>query len=144
MRIRRAAKEDLKEISDIFRKETAKRPYCQRWTQKTAFEKIEAFFKKSDIYIVVIDKKIIGFIILRITVGERGRGAYIEELWLKSDFQRKGIGKNLMNFIENKCKRIGVKSIGLISDKRSNAFRFYKKLKYKTHNNLVLMDKKLR
>jgi len=143
IKIRKATKKDLKDISNIFRKETSKRPYFQKWTQKTALEKIIEFFKKGDIYLVMIEKKIVGFIILHISLGYNGKEAFIDELWLKSDYQGKRIGKILMRFIEDKYKDKGIKSIYLISDINSNAFCFYKKLKYKGYNDFVLMSKKL-
>ncbi len=144
MNIRKATKKDLRDISNIFRKESSKKPYSQKWTQKTALEKIKEFFKKDEIYLIMIEKEIVGFIILKISVGENGKSACIDEFWLKSDYQGRGIGTTLIGFIEKTYKNKGIKSIGLISDKRSNAFSFYKKLKYKTHNQYVLMDKKLR
>lgn len=144
MKIRKATKKDLKKISDIFRKETSKKPYLQKWTQKTALEKLKEFLKKDEIYLAVIGKEIVGLIILKISIGENGKTAFVDELWLKSGYQGKGIGTALMRYIEDTYKDKRIKSIGLISDKRSGAFRFYKKLKYKIHNQYVLMSKKLK
>ena len=36
MKIRKARKADFKEISEIFRVESAKKPYLQKWNKKTA------------------------------------------------------------------------------------------------------------
>ena len=143
VKIRKARKKDLKDISNIFRKETSKKPYFQKWTQKTAVEKINEFFKRDDIYLILIEEEIIGFIILKLSVGETGKSAFVDELWLKSGHQGKGIGTTLMRYIEDTYKDKGIKSISLISDIRSNAFCFYKKLKYKPYNDFVLMSKKL-
>ena len=143
IKIRKATKKDLKNISDIFRKETSKKPYLQKWTQKTAVKKINEFFERDDIYLISVEEEIVGFIILKISVGENGKSAFIDELWLKSNYQGKGIGITLMNYIEDTYKDKGIKSIYLISDIRSNAFYFYKKLKYNPYNDFVLMAKKL-
>ncbi len=45
MIIRKAKKSDLKKISEIFRVETAKKPYFQEWNKETALEKIKNSLK---------------------------------------------------------------------------------------------------
>jgi len=144
MKIHKATKKDLKEVSKIFLIETAKKPYHQTWNKRTALEKIKELFHKGDIYVVIIEKKIIGFIAMITNLGSRGMEAHIEELWLKSAYQGQGIGKTLMKFIEDKYRNKKTISLALISDKRSKAFKFYKKLEYKAYNDYALMGKKLK
>ena len=143
MKIRKAKKSELKETSELFKAESAKKPYFQKWTNENALKKINDLSKKGDIYIV-IEKKIIGIIVLEISVGSLGKNAYVHEFWLKSDYQGKGLGKKFMKFIENKYKKKGVQLISLTSNKTSKAFGFYKKLKYKPDNKYILMEKKLK
>ena len=40
MKILKAKKKNLREISEIFRIESAKKPYFQRWNKRTAIKKI--------------------------------------------------------------------------------------------------------
>ena len=47
MKIRKAKKGDLKEISKIFMEESNKKPYTQGWTKKTALNNISKSFKFS-------------------------------------------------------------------------------------------------
>ena len=75
-------------------------------------------------------KEIVGFIASYITIDDR-KDAYISELQLKSKYQKRGIGKELMNSIENKYKKKGVEEIRLVTKRKAGAFKFYKKLKYK-------------
>ena len=142
--IRKAVKRDFKDISEIFGKESSKKPYLQKLTEKTALERIIEFSKTDDIFVVVANDKIIGFIVSHIGIEEKGKGAFVKETWLKPEYQGKGIGKMLMRFIEKRYKDKGAKSIFLMAHKKSGAFGFYKKLKYKEHNNFVLMGKKLK
>ena len=141
MKIRKVTKEDLVEISDIFRIESAKKPYFQKWNKKTALRDITKSFKEDDFYIYVIDKKIVGFIISQINENNEG---YVNELWIIKEFQGKGIGKALTKFIEDKYKKKEVKSIGLTANQRAGAVNFYKKLKYKVKHELFYMVKKLK
>lgn len=140
MEIRKALKKDIKEIAKIFYIEAAKRPYLQKRTYKESIKAINLHFKKANIYVVIIGNKIVGFIIVRLRYN--GRDLYLDELWLKSNYQRRGIGRSFMNFIENRYKKDGIKSITLIAGKKPGAaFGFYKKLKFKVVDNLVLMKK---
>lgn len=143
MIIKKATKKDLKEISDIFRKETSKQPYSQKWTQKIAFEKITKSYKENDIYLVLVDKKIAGFIISSIHPNNPKK-AYIDELWLNSGYQGKGFGKSLVIFIENKYKSRGVEIMQVISKRKAGAFKFYNKLGYNESKELAFMDKRLK
>ncbi len=142
MKIRKATKKDLKEISDIFREETSKQPYFQKWTQKTALEKVHEFFKKDDIHLVLVERKIVGFVVSRIN--SEGKEAYIEELWLRSAYQGKGTGTILMNFVEENYKNKGVASIGIMANQKAKAVYFYKKLRYKIKHAFFYMSKKLK
>lgn len=141
MKIRKAKKEDLKEISEIFRIGTNKKPYLSGRTKKMAFNYISQSFKKNKIYVVFVTKKIVGFII--ISLNEK-KDLHIDELWLKQKYQRKGIGKSLMKFIEKKYKEKGSKLIKLAANKKSDAVKFYKKLNYKVDGEYIRMTKKLK
>ena len=142
MEIRKALKKDIQEIAEIFHIEAAKKPYLQKRTLLESIKAIDSHFKKANIYVSIIENKIIGFIIVRLRYNRKD--AYIDEFWLKSKYQRKGIGKSIMNFIENEYKKEGVGSVTLIAGKKPGAaFDFYKKLKFKVVDNLALMKKTL-
>ena len=141
MKIRKAWKKDLKEIAEIFMEETSKKPYSTKWTEKSSYQAICELFNKAEINLAVIDDKIVGFIISRITPEKKY--AYIEELWLKSKYQGKGIGKFLMGFVEDKYKKKGVKHIGITANQKAKAIYFYKKLGYKKKYSFFHMDKKI-
>lgn len=142
MEIRKAKNEDIEDISEIFRIETAKKPYFQKWTKKTALNKIKELLKTEDVHIVLIEKEIIGFIACQ--KNKNKKSVYLDELWLKTTRQGKGIGTKLMDYIEKKYKKEGIKIISLVSDNRSKAFDFYKKINYGNHKHLVFMGKELR
>jgi ribosomal protein S18 acetylase RimI-like enzyme len=143
MKIRNASLKGLKEISGIFRKESAKKPHFQKWTEKTALKKIKGFFKKDDLYVAIKDKKIVGFVVSYIE-DDNKKKAYVDEIWLKQEHQGKGIGSSLMKFIENMYKNRGVEIIQLVAKKQAGAFEFYKKLKYRKSDENVFLDRRLR
>jgi len=141
MKIRKAKKGDLKEIAEIFRVETTKEPYIQDWNKKTALEKIKELFKEQDIFIVALGDKIAGFI--TIEVDKSKKKIYIDELWLRAEYQGKGIGTNLMNFAEDYYKKIGIKTITVMANQKARAVEFYEKLNYKVKHKFIYFIKKI-
>lgn len=141
VKIRKAVKRDLKEIAEIFRIESTKKPYNQKWTKETSLKNIKNAFEKYEIYIIIEDK-IIGFVICKTNKLEKD--VRVDELWIKKEYQRKGNGKKLMKFLEGEYKKRGIKNLSLVSDKNSKAFNFYRKLNYIENKSTVFMDKKIK
>ena len=135
IKIRKATKKDLKEIAEILMKESSKKPYNEKYTLKIAIKEIRNF-SKDNLYVATTEKRIIGFIATQIT-SEIEKRAYVQELWLRLAYQGKGIGKNLVEFIEKMYKKKGIKIIRLVTKKNAKAFNFYKKLKYKLEKDFV-------
>ena len=103
----------------------------QKYTLKTSLKEVDNLSKK-DLYVALDEKSIVGFIASSITPDNKAK-AYINELWLKPSYQRKGIGKMLIKFIESKYKKKKVKTMRLVAKKNAGAFNFYKKIKYKEY-----------
>lgn len=141
MEIKPAKITDIKSIAEIFLIESAKEPYLQVWNEESSLEKINYFYENYDLYIISLDKEIVGFIACELTLNKKI--VYVSELWIKEKDQHKGLGTELMKFIEEKYKNQGIRSISLVTDKESNAFKFYKKLGYKNHKKLVFLEKEL-
>jgi len=140
--IRKAIKKDFKEIANILVKESSKKPYDDNYNSKMAFKKISEL-SKQELYAATKGKEIIGFIASNITLDNKKK-AYIEELWLKPSYQRKGIGKSLVKFVEDIYKKRGVKIIRLVTKRNAGAFKFYKKINYQEYKELVFMEKRLK
>jgi len=142
MKIRNAKKKDLKEIVRIFITGSKKPPYLQKWTKKSATDDLKPFLKKKELWVAVLNEKIIGFILVGISSSNK-KIAYIDELWVTENYQRKGIGKSLLEFIEKYHKKKGVDKIRFTSYRKSKASGFYKKLNYEESKECILMEKKL-
>jgi ribosomal protein S18 acetylase RimI-like enzyme len=140
MKIRKAKKEDLKEVAKIMMVESAKKPYNEKYTIKSAVKESKEFFK-NEIYVAVNEKEVIGFIASHVISSDKKKG-YIDELWLKVAYQGEGAGKMLVKSVEENYKKNGVSGIRLSTIKKAKAYGFYNKLKYKDAA-LVYMEKKL-
>ncbi len=142
VKIRKAKKEDTKEIAQILINESSKKPHNESYDLKTALKEVKGFFK-GELYVSIGGKEIRGFLASSITPDNKQK-AYLNELWLKPNYQRKGLGKSLVKFIENYYKKRGVKIVRLVSKRNAEAFKFYKKIDYKQIRDLVFMEKKLK
>jgi len=141
MKIRKAKKSDIEEIANILREESSKKPYNERYSPKKSVQEVERLLKE-DLYVAVIDDIVIGFIASSVTRDDNKK-VYIDELWLSLKYQKQGVGKALMTYVENRYKARGIKVIRLVTKKSSGAFKFYKKLKYKETTGMVFVEKKL-
>lgn len=142
IKIRKAKKGDSKQLANIFKIESSKPPYKQRWTPKKAAERIKYAIEKQNTYVILLENKIVGFSTTNINPDKREK-AHIGELWIDSKYQKKGLGKQLIKHIEKMYKKKGVRELTLVSNRKANAYKFYKKLKYKENQYLVFMEKKL-
>ena len=146
IKIRKAKSEDFKKIAEIFRKESAKRPYNEKWTNKTALQKIKEYpMMKYKLYIADKDNKVVGFVIIKESLESSGIRVFIEQMFVDLKFQGLGVGRELLNFVDDYCKKRKVKKIGLVSSNKSKAFKIYKKKGFKQmEKDFVYLEKKLK
>ncbi len=142
--IRKPRRKDFKHISKIYLEEFSKPPYNEKWTEKTAYEKIKELSKEMDVFVVFADSKVVGFAFCNSRRWFPGREVFIEEFAIQSDFQRKKIGERLLKEIENYYEEHGAEKIILISNRNSNSYSFYRKLNYKPEKENVLLFKNLK
>jgi len=74
--------------------------------------------------------------------------AYIKQLYVLPDFQKMGVGKELMTYIDNRTKEQGYKRVRLNTlEDNSNARAFYEKLGYEyygTQDSPIFSEKVVR
>lgn len=83
--------------------------------------------KEMDIYGAYLDGKLIGTVFL--AHHEEGV-ARVRNVAIYKEYRGKGLGKYLMDFIEDKAREKGYRKMYLMG--RTNVEKFYKKLGYKT------------
>ncbi len=144
MEIKKAKRSDFKEIAKIYSQEFSKPPYSEPWDEKTAFKKIKIFSKYCDIWKVVYEKEIIGFIVVNPNQFYPRDVAFGEEIAIKEKYQRRGVGSKLLEKIMEIYKEKGFKSFMGIANKKSKAFKLYKKLGILESKKGILIEKKLK
>lgn len=89
------------------------------------------------IYVAKADDKIIGTFALLITDNLAHLGApsgIVEDLVVHPSWQRKGVGKQIMEFARKRCREMGCYKLALSSNlKRKAAHRFYESLGFQKH-----------
>lgn len=143
MKIRKATKKDFNKIAELINKEYSKSPYKEPWKKLDAIKTLEYFSKIGSIY-VLTDKEIVGFIIFRIEFYNGSKGIMIEDLVVDSDFQGKGYGKKMVEYVEDFGRKQKVKGIWLLASKEAPAYHFYKKIGYKLKEKMRVFGKELK
>ena len=146
MKIRKATLKDIKEITKIFRIESAKQPYNEKWEEKTALQKMKEYVKlKNDIYVAEKNREVVGFMILKNNLTGSGAKIYLDQLFVNSKSQGLGIGSDLINYAVKYCKKKKRVALCLVSSNKSKAFKFYKKRKFiQMEKDFIYMEKKIR
>ena len=143
MKIRKATKKDLKEITNLMLEEFSKPPFNEKENFDRVIKSLKFYFDIGKIYVAKIGTEIVGIIVFKIERYWEGKVLIIEDLAVKDNFKEQGIGKKLIDFVENYPKKNNIKRILFVTDKRSKSLGFYRKLGYKEKKNRINMTKRL-
>jgi ribosomal protein S18 acetylase RimI-like enzyme len=142
--IRKARKKDLKTISQLLKKAYAEPPYKEKWTDKNALLRVEEDFENGVIFILDINKEIVGFITIEIKISEKDKKGYIADFAINKKFRGKDYGRMLYDKIEDYFKKKGIKKMELMASNESKAFKIYKKWGFEVLEDFIYMTKKLK
>lgn len=142
MKIRKATKKDFKQIANLIKVEYWKH-YKEKWTEGSAVRTLDYYWSIGKIF-VVEKEEVVGFVIVEEEFYNDRKSLIVQELVVRGDFQGRGVGKKLMDFVEGYCKKKGIKFMWLITGRKVKAFKFYKKLGYKFGRDTAYFSKELR
>jgi ribosomal protein S18 acetylase RimI-like enzyme len=83
----------------------------------------------------------VGYIVLTIgfSFEFHGHDAFIDELYIDSNFRRRGYGKQAVAFLEEKAREMGVNAIHLEVDRGNDAaFELYRRAGYENHDRFLM------
>ena len=141
--LRKAKKEDFKEIAKLYSKEYSKSPFNEPWTLKKALYKLGLFSNYCDIWKIEYNKKMAGFIIINSKCWCPGEIIFGEEMAIKDEYRRKDIAATTLNRIFGIYKKRGFKTYIGIVNKKSKSLGLHQKVgTYKSKDNII-MEKKL-
>lgn len=93
------------------------------------------------VHLIYTDNKTAGYIIITycFSLEFHGRFALIDEIFLLEDFRNKGIGKLILFFIEELCRKMDITVIRLEVEKHNHrAFALYEKNGFIAHDRNLL------
>lgn len=142
--IREATDSDLPGILELYKQPDMDNGNILSVEQaQSIFSKIKSY-PNYKIYVAEIDNEIVGTFALAImdNLAHMGKpSGLIEDVVVKENWQRKGIGKQMMNFAMECCRTYGCYKVALSSNlKRENAHRFYESLGFKKHGYSFLLE----
>lgn len=93
------------------------------------------------IWLIQDQSKIIGYVILTLSYSLEygGRDAFIDELYIESDYQRQGIGKQTIKFLEEICIALNVQALHLeVERENTSAQSFYRQVGFADHDRYLM------
>lgn len=121
--IRKYKNNDIKAIMEIWKKENINaHSFISKSYWESNYEHVKNILPNAEVFVYLIDDEIVGFIGLNKN--------FIEGIFIKENYQNKGIGKELVQ----KAKSIRDKLTLEVYEKNLNAIRFYEKQDFKPMN----------
>jgi GNAT superfamily N-acetyltransferase len=134
--IKEASINDLPNILNLYAKVLDKGDVLSLEQAETLFKKMQAY-PNYKVYIAENEGKVVGTFALLIMDNLAHQGTpsgVVEDVAVLTDLQGKGIGKLMMEFAMEKCKKAGCYKLVLSSNvKRKEAHAFYESLDFEKH-----------
>ena len=93
------------------------------------------------VWLIQSGNKAIGYVVLTLgySLEYQGRDAFLDELYLHSDYRRQGIGTKTLQFVEDTCRSLNVQALHLEVERENvKAQQFYRKVGYEDHDRYLL------
>jgi phosphinothricin acetyltransferase len=141
--IRDATIEDVEHINNIHNQaieEKFKVAYLEPWTQEKCVEWFkEHTGKEYPVYVAEIDSRVIGFVY--INPYRPGRAALQQtaeiSYFVDRDRRGKGVGKQLIEYMESQCSKLGIKTLfAILLDTNVASIKLIEKCGYKKWGHL--------
>ncbi len=144
VKIKKAKQKNFRKVSGIYIEAFSEPPYNEKWTSNIGLNKIKLYSKYCDIWEIWYGKKLVGFIIINPNFWFPGKFCLIEDMAIKREFRGKGMGTYILDEITKRYKKKGFKSLLLLANKESRAFKLYQKLGIKENKVDKLLSKELK
>ncbi len=107
------------------------------WRECYDPSEINNLIKNSFSFAVAVDKKTNTAVGMGRLLSDGVSDAYIQDLVVLNEYRKKGIGKKIVNFLLDVCKKNHIQWVGLISEPSQDSF--YEKIGFKKMKNYIPM-----
>ena len=111
---------------------------------KQLFETFIANPNLGKAWLIYNDEEVIGYVILTFIFSFEYKGilAFLDELYIKKEYQGKGFGKQAVQFIQKESSQLNVKMLYLeVEEHNENAQKLYLAHDFVNHNRKILKHK---
>lgn len=108
---------------------------------RTALERMVGDDALGRIWLLRYADEPIGYLVLTLgySLEYGGRDAFIDEVYLRSSHRGKGIGSAALAFVEEQCRRLGVRALHLeVERMNTNAYGVYHKFGFVDHDRFMM------
>lgn len=145
MNVREMKANDIEKCAEILCAVYNNELWMCRWDKKTAVEYLTDFFeyRKFVGYVAEEDGELLGGIFAHEKVWWNNSEVYVEEMFVKPDRQRMGIGTVLLHKIEEYVKEHGLAGITLSTNRYAPAPKFYENNNFIHCEHVIFMAKEV-
>lgn len=135
--------QNLNDLVDLFIKAFSGEPWNEQWTSNMVIKRLYQIINIEGSYGIAYyyGNKAVGMVLGNIEYNYNSVDFCIKEFCIDPDFQGKGLGRKIMNEFILRVKEKNVENIGLLTCKSPETEGFYSKLKFKTNNKIIYMEK---
>ncbi|MWC29752.1 GNAT family N-acetyltransferase [Paenibacillus sp. MMS18-CY102] len=143
MSVRSLAPEDLQGCIRLYRDVFNAEPWNDEWTEERVTEYLTDFTNMPRFkgIVAVQGDAIQGFIFGSVKKWWQGDEFFINEMCVRTDKQRSGIGTSLMQYLEQVMKEEDVRNLALLTDRGMSAEFFYKKYGFEEISRIMFLAK---
>jgi GNAT superfamily N-acetyltransferase len=108
---------------------------------RTALESMVSDASLGRIWVIHHVDEAVGYVVLTLgySLEYGGRDAFIDEVYIRSDYRGKGIGTAALAFAEEQCHMLGVRALHLeVERANTNAYRVYRKVGFVDHERYMM------
>ena len=128
LKIRPIEENDVECCATLFAQVFSGEPWCEPWTEKKAFVRLDHFYKSIDFLGVLIESDhILGFALGNWEPFYFGKMFYLREMCTAQASQSQGIGGRVFSALEEELVSQSISSIYLTTEREIPAASFYKK-----------------
>ena len=145
MKCRKINQADIEAGADILCSVYNNEVWQCRWSKEAAMEYLTDFFnmKKFVGYVIDDGNEIIGGIFAHEKVWWNNSEVFVEEMFIKPEFQKKGYGSLLLIEVEKYITEKGLAGITLSTNKYAPAPHFYSKNGFMNCEHVIFMAKEM-
>jgi GNAT superfamily N-acetyltransferase len=93
------------------------------------------------VWLIQFEGEAIGYVVLTLgfSLEYRGRDAFIDELYIRESHRGLGLGKKVLQFVEEACRSLGVRALHLeVERANTNAQMVYRKAGFVDHDRFLM------